>query len=163
MSDKLTKTARTQVHRKPDRSNYDRQTIYDVIDAAFYATIAFSDGKDAHAIPTAVWRHEDNLYIHGSKASRLLKELAAGRQACVSITHVDALVLARSVFAHSMNYRSVCIYGVFSEVAQSEKEVHFRHFLEHSGPGALGLCSHAHGARIVYYHNVKNSSGGSGL
>jgi nitroimidazol reductase NimA-like FMN-containing flavoprotein (pyridoxamine 5'-phosphate oxidase superfamily) len=135
MNEPFTITERTRVHRKPERSQYDAQTIYAVIDSAFFATIAFGDGKDVHAIPTAVWRHEDHLYIHGSKASRMLNELANGRQVCVSITHVDALVLARSVFAHSINYRSVCVYGVFSEVPVLEKEMQFQHFLEHWAPG----------------------------
>lgn len=135
MTDKFDITKKTQVKRKPERAQYDRQVIYEVIDAAIYGVIAFSDGEDVHAIPTAIWRVEDALYIHGSRASRLLQELIQGRPVCVSVAHIDALVLARSAFAHSINYRSVCIYGVFSSVPESMKEESLRHFLENLAPG----------------------------
>ncbi len=135
MTDKIDVTERTRVRRKPERAEYDLQIINAVIDAAFYGVIAFSDGENVHAIPTAIWRNEDYLYVHGSKASRLIQALIQGRQACVSIAHIDALVLARSAFAHSINYRSVCIYGVFEAVPESMKEESLHHFLEHLAPG----------------------------
>jgi uncharacterized protein len=135
MSDKLSMTERTRVRRKPERSHYDRHEIYQVIDNAFYGTIAFSDGKNVHAIPTAIWRENDYLYIHGSNGSRLLRALKEGIAACVSITLMDGLVLARSAVAHSMNYRSVCVYGTFSPVADDDKAKHFQYFLEHWLPG----------------------------
>ncbi|MBS0351987.1 MAG: pyridoxamine 5'-phosphate oxidase family protein [Proteobacteria bacterium] len=135
MTEKINLTERTQVKRKPERAQYDRQLINAVIDAALYGVIGFSDGKNVHVIPTAIWRIEDYLYIHGSKASRLLQELIQGAQACISITHVDALVLARSAFAHSMNYRSVCIYGEFSEAPEALKQESLRRFIEGLVPG----------------------------
>lgn len=132
MNDKFSMTERTRVRRKPERSHYDHHEIYEVIDNAFYGTIAFSDGKNVHAIPTAIWRENDYLYIHGSNGSRLLRTLKEGTgDVCVSITRMDGLVLARSAVAHSMNYRSVCVYGKFSAVADEDKTQHFQYFLEH--------------------------------
>jgi uncharacterized protein len=131
MNDKLSMTPRTRVRRKPERSRYDRSAIYAVIDNALYGVIAFSDGKDVHAIPTIIWRENDKLYIHGSHGSRLLQTLSAGAGVCVSITQVDGLVLARSAIAHSMNYCSVCIYGKFTPVVETAKSDHFKFFFEH--------------------------------
>ncbi len=136
MSKKLNMTDRTRVRRHSERSGYDRDDIYAVIDHALYGTIAFSDGKNVHAIPTAIWRENDYLYIHGSNGSRLLQALSKGAEACISITHIDALVLARAAISHSMNYRSVCIYGKFTTVTEdTAKNNHLKYFIEHWLPG----------------------------
>lgn len=135
MPSELLITPRTQLKRIKERASYDQSAIYAVIDAALMGTIAFCEGGHVHAIPTAIWRENDFLYIHGSNGSRMLKTLQTGAQACVSITQLDGLVLARSAFHHSMNYSSVCIYGVFEVVAETEKEKHLRYFLEHWVPG----------------------------
>ena len=112
MNDTCIMTSRTRVRRVPDRASYDRQAIFKTIDDSFFATIAFYDGDTVHAIPTAIWREDEHLYIHGSNGSRLIKHLQSGAQVCVSMTNMHGLVLARSAFHHSMNYSSVCIYGL---------------------------------------------------
>lgn len=136
MNKQLQMTERTRVRRKPDRAKYTVDEIYKVIDDAFIGTIAFNEGGNVHAIPTAIWREGDRLLIHGSNGSRLLKTLKEGAQACVSITEVDGLVMARSAVAHSMNFRSVCIYGIFTAIEDtSAKNAALKYFLEHWMPG----------------------------
>lgn len=106
---------RTRVRRLPDRARYDRAAIAAIVDAAPICTVAFQIDGVVHAIPTIHWREGDHLYIHGAKASRMLKALVEG-EACVTLALVDGLVLARSAMHHSMNYRSVVIYGRFEPV-----------------------------------------------
>src|SRR5687768_4781058 len=107
MPSELAITSRTQIKRMKERANYDQSALFQVIDTALMGTIAFNEDGHVHAIPTAIWREKDYLYIHGSNGSRMLKTLQTGIQACVSITHLHGLVLARSAFNHSMNYSSV--------------------------------------------------------
>jgi nitroimidazol reductase NimA-like FMN-containing flavoprotein (pyridoxamine 5'-phosphate oxidase superfamily) len=109
-------SARTRIRRLPELANYERHALYDIIDQAYVCHIAFNDGESTHCMPTACWRHDDYLYIHGSNGGRLTKKLLAGTQVSIAITHVDGLVLARSAFSHTMNYRSAVIYGVFEVV-----------------------------------------------
>jgi nitroimidazol reductase NimA-like FMN-containing flavoprotein (pyridoxamine 5'-phosphate oxidase superfamily) len=112
----LPASARTTIRRLPELANHDRAMLYRILDEAYVCHIAFVGDHDAHCIPTAHWRKDDYLYIHGSNGSRMLKALAAGAQACVAITLLDGLVLAKSAFNHSMNYRSAVIYGRFESV-----------------------------------------------
>lgn len=135
MSPKLSITNRTQIKRMKERANYEQTAILAAIDNALVGTIAFHDGTNIHAIPTAIWREGEYLYIHGSNGSRLLKFLQTGAQVCVSITHIHGLVLARSAFHHSMNYSSVCIYGSFEVVEETAKNQHMQNFMEHWMPG----------------------------
>lgn len=128
---KLSTTERTRVRRMSERADYDQAAIHAVLDQAFFCTVAFNDGNSVHAIPTAIWREQDYLYIHGSNGSRLLKVLQTGAQVCVSVTNMHGLVLARSAFHHSMNYASVCVYGVFEKVPEENKMQHMQYFLEH--------------------------------
>ena len=107
---------RTQVRGAAANARYDRATLHAIMDAAYLCHIAFADGKGTHCIPIACWREGEHLYIHGSNGGRLLKLLQKGVQVCVTITHLDGLVLARSAFSHSMNYRSAMVYGVFERV-----------------------------------------------
>nr|AAP49342.1 Uvs039 [uncultured bacterium] len=107
---------RTRVRRLPELANYERATLYEIIDEAYVCHIAFNDGESTHCMPTACWRDADYLYIHGSNGGRLTKILLAGAQVSIAITHVDGLVLARSAFSHTMNYRSAVIYGVFEAI-----------------------------------------------
>jgi nitroimidazol reductase NimA-like FMN-containing flavoprotein (pyridoxamine 5'-phosphate oxidase superfamily) len=107
---------RTRVRRIAENARYDHATLHAIIDDAYICHVAFSDESGTHCIPTACWREADHLYIHGSNAGRLTRVLMAGTQACVTITHVEGLVLARSAFNHSMNYRSAMIYGVFERI-----------------------------------------------
>jgi nitroimidazol reductase NimA-like FMN-containing flavoprotein (pyridoxamine 5'-phosphate oxidase superfamily) len=122
-------TARTQVRRVAERGCYDRNVIDQIIDQAWHCHVAFSAAGSVHCIPTACWRELDHLYIHGSNGSRLLKALGDGAQACVCITHLDGLVLARSAFHHSMNYRSVVIYGQFERVPEDAKPLALQQFM----------------------------------
>jgi nitroimidazol reductase NimA-like FMN-containing flavoprotein (pyridoxamine 5'-phosphate oxidase superfamily) len=109
---------RTRICRIAENANYERETLYAIIDEAYLCHIAVADAKGSHCIPTACWREGDHLYIHGSNGGRLTKLLNRGTQACVTITHLDGLVLARSAFNHSMNYRSCMIYGQFEAVRE---------------------------------------------
>ncbi|NRR32132.1 pyridoxamine 5'-phosphate oxidase family protein [Oxalobacteraceae bacterium] len=106
---------RTRVRRVAENASYDSATLYAIVDDAYLCHIAFSDDKGSHCIPTACWREGDHLYIHGSNGSRMLKRLTES-EVCVTITHLDGLVMARSAFNHSMNYRSAMIYGSFEKV-----------------------------------------------
>ncbi|MGU3779769.1 pyridoxamine 5'-phosphate oxidase family protein [Burkholderia metallica] len=109
-------TSRTTIRRLPELANRDRTMLNRIVDEAYVCHIAFGAGDDTHCIPTAHWRRGDDLYVHGSNGSRMIKALSAGAQACVAITLLDGLVLARSAFNHSMNYRSAVIYGRFDVV-----------------------------------------------
>jgi nitroimidazol reductase NimA-like FMN-containing flavoprotein (pyridoxamine 5'-phosphate oxidase superfamily) len=104
------------VRRIDENARYDRATLYAIVDAAYLCHVAFADDKGTHCIPTACWREGEHLYIHGSNGGRLIRQLQKGVQACVTITHLDGLVLARSAFNHSMNYRSAMVYGSFEPV-----------------------------------------------
>src|SRR5438874_11560113 len=104
-------TARTQLRRLPNRGSHDRNIIYAILDDAFLAHVGFSLDEQPFVIPTLFGREGNNLYLHGSAASRMLRHLESGIAACVNVTIVDGLVLARSAFHHSMNYRSVVAFG----------------------------------------------------
>ncbi|CAI8693575.1 pyridoxamine 5'-phosphate oxidase family protein [Burkholderia pyrrocinia] len=112
----ISPTSRTTIRRLPELANRDRTMLHRIVDDAYVCHIAFSDGHDTHCIPTAHWRRGDDLYIHGSNGSRMIKALSAGAQASVAITLLDGLVLAKSAFSHSMNYRSAVVYGQFDVV-----------------------------------------------
>jgi nitroimidazol reductase NimA-like FMN-containing flavoprotein (pyridoxamine 5'-phosphate oxidase superfamily) len=116
MTAAFAKTDRTRILRSAHNAAYDAATLHAIIDAAYICHVAFHDGTSTHCIPTACWREDKHLVIHGSNGSRLIKLLAQGTQACVTITHLDGLVLARAAFNHSMNYRSAIIYGQFERV-----------------------------------------------
>ncbi len=124
-------TANTRVRRHPERASYDPATVYAIIDDAYCCQVAFNLGDDIHQIPTACWREGNYLYIHGSNGSRMVRALASGSRCCVGITHVDGLVLARSAFSSSMNYRSVLIYGQFEIVEDPDHKLEALHqFME---------------------------------
>lgn len=127
-------TDRTRIRRIPTNAHYDTATLHAIIDEAYICHIAFSDARGAHCIPTACWRQGDHLYIHGSNGSRMLKRLMDD-ECCVTITHLDGLVLARSAFNHSMNYRSAMVYGRF-EVVEGDAARHAMEvFMEKLAPG----------------------------
>ncbi len=104
-------SARTRVVREPQRAVYDRATIYDILDEGFICHVGFAIDGQPHVIPTSYGRKDDMLYIHGSAASRMLRHANSGVPVCVTVTLLDGLVLARSIFNHSMNYRSVVVLG----------------------------------------------------
>ncbi len=104
-------TERTRLRRLPERGRHDRATIDAILDAGFVCHVGFVAAGQPYVIPTGYARAGDRLYIHGSAASRMIRSLAGGVSVCVTVTLVDALVLARSAFHHSVNYRSVVILG----------------------------------------------------
>lgn len=126
---------RTRVRRVAHRAHYDRNTLHAILDEAYVCHIAFADEHGVHCIPTACWREGDHLYIHGSNGSRMLRLAATGAQVCVTVTHIDGLVLARSAFNHSMNYRSAAIYGAFEVVPDAQKAAVLDAFMEFLAPG----------------------------
>ncbi len=126
---------RTRVRRVADRGRYDRATLHAILDDAYLCHVAFADDRGTHCIPTACWREGEHLYIHGSNGSRMLKLAATGSQVCVCVTHLDGLVMARSAFHHSMNYRSAVIYGSFEVVDGAAKAAAMDAFLERIAPG----------------------------
>jgi len=125
---------RTCVRRSANYAAYDQASVHAIVDAAYICHIAFQDAHGAHCIPTACWREGDHLYIHGSNGSRMVKQLLE-QDSCVTITHLDGLVLARSAFNHTMNYRSVMIYGRFEAVDETEQRRTLDAFMDHLAPG----------------------------
>jgi nitroimidazol reductase NimA-like FMN-containing flavoprotein (pyridoxamine 5'-phosphate oxidase superfamily) len=107
----LPQTERTKLKRLPKRGHFDRETVYAILDEGFICHVGFAPEGLPFVIPTGYARVDDKLYIHGSQASRMLRTLSGGVDACVTVTIVDGLVLARSAFHHSINYRSVVIFG----------------------------------------------------
>ena len=105
------KTKRTTLKRLPKRGNYDRDVINAILDEAFFCHVGFVVEGQPYVIPTGFARVGDELLIHGSAASRMMRNLSDEIEVCVTITMIDGLVLARSAFNHSMNYRSVVIFG----------------------------------------------------
>lgn len=136
MSEKLIPTQRSQVKRLPQRADYELQTIYNILDEGLICYVGFVVNNQPFVIPTAYGRINDKLYIHGSPASRMLRSLVGAIEVCVTVTLLDGLVLARSAFHHSMNYRSVVIFGKAEIVgAESEKLEALQAFTEHVVPG----------------------------
>ena len=129
-------TARTTLRRLPKRGSFERETVYGILDEGFVCHVGFVFDGQPFVIPTAYGRRGDVLYIHGARASRMQKALAAGADVCVTVTLVDGLVLARSAFHHSINYRSVVVFGRARVVeSEEEKSAALEAFTEHVMPG----------------------------
>lgn len=132
---KNTLTERTKLKRRPKRGTYDHETIYQILDEGFICHIGFTVNNQPFVIPTGYARIGDKLLIHGSAASRMLQEMSSGVEVCVTVTLIDGLVLARSAFHHSMNYRSVVILGKATLVTdEAEKNEALFAFTEHIIP-----------------------------
>ena len=116
------KTTRNTLKRSPQRGHYDRATIYPILDAGFLCHVGFTIGEQPYVLPNAYGREGDTLYLHGAVGNRMLKQLEQGVPVCITVTHTDGIVLARSVFHHSFNYRSVVVFGTARLVAEEEKE-----------------------------------------
>lgn len=123
MSTQPAPSARTKVARLPERGHYDRETIHAILDQTFLCHVGFVAEGQPYVIPTSFGRAGEVLFIHGSAASRMLQSLAEGIPVCVTVTLLDGLVLARSVFHHSMNYRSVVILGTARLIADREEKL----------------------------------------
>lgn len=131
MTATLPVTDRTRVRRLAQRGHYETETIHAILDEALMCHVGFVVDGQPVVIPTIHWRDGDTLYFHGSAASRMLRSLRDGVDACVTVTLLDGLVLARSAFHHSMNYRSVVVFGKAREVGEDEKPRALEMLVEH--------------------------------
>ena len=131
----LAPTERTALKRLPQRGAFERETVYGILDEGFVCHVGFVVEGQPFVIPTAYGRAGDELFIHGSRVSRMLKALREGIPVCVTVTLLDGLVLARSAFHHSMNYRSVVVFGNARVVESDEEKLSaLRAFTEHVAP-----------------------------
>jgi nitroimidazol reductase NimA-like FMN-containing flavoprotein (pyridoxamine 5'-phosphate oxidase superfamily) len=136
MPEPQTPTARTRVIREAERGMYDRETVYRILDEGFLCHVGFVVDGQPFVIPTSYGRKDASLYIHGSAASRMLRQMKDGVPACITVTLLEGLVLARSIFNHSMNYRSVVILGKATLVDDPEEKLAALRILsEHILPG----------------------------
>ena len=117
-------TVRSELRRLPNRGSHEAAVIHEILDAAFLAHVGFNVNGQPFVIPTLYGREGGTLYLHGSAASRMLRELEKGVPACVNVTLVDGLVLARSAFHHSMNYRSVVAFGTARKIDDAARKTH---------------------------------------
>jgi Predicted flavin-nucleotide-binding protein len=124
-----------RIKREPQRGVYDRATIDAILDEALLCHLGFEVDGQPYVIPTLHARIGDRLYVHGSAASRMLRHAASGVRVCVTVTLLDGIVLARSVFNHSINYRSVVVLGTATKVEGAEKTEALRAFTDHIAPG----------------------------
>ncbi|HEX8493167.1 MAG TPA: pyridoxamine 5'-phosphate oxidase family protein [Pyrinomonadaceae bacterium] len=134
--ERFTPTEKTTLKRLPKRAEYDRTAVNEILDEGFVCHVGFVVEGQPFVIPTGYARVGDRLYIHGSQASRMLRALRGGVEVCVTVTLVDGLVMARSAFHHSMNYRSVVVFGRAEVVDEpAEKWEALRALTEHIAPG----------------------------
>ena len=120
----MTLTDRTQLHRRPQRGSREEADVHAILDAAFLAHVGFNMEGQPFVIPTLFGREGNTLYLHGSSASRMMRLLETGVAACVTVTLVDGLVLARSAFRHSMNYRSAVVFGTARKIEDPDRKSH---------------------------------------
>ena len=135
----LTPTERTALRRLPERGSFERDRLEEILDEALVCHVGFAGEHGPVVIPMSYARAGDRLYLHGSSASRLLRSLRDGVEACVTVTLLDGLVLARSAFHHSVNYRSAVVFGTARELTDAaEKLAALRAIVEHVVPGRWG-------------------------
>src|SRR6267142_578485 len=128
----IPQTERTTLKRLPKRGVFDQELVYRILDEGFICHVGFVVDGQPFVIPTSYARVDDNIYVHGSQASRMLRNLEKGIDVCLTVTLVDGLVLARSAFHHSMNYRSVVVFGQAREVTDpNEKMTAFHTLVDH--------------------------------
>lgn len=132
--EKLKITTRTKVNRFPKRASYEVEEVYKILDQSFVCQIGFKIDGQVNIIPTLYGRKNDLIFIHGSKNSRMLKSFSSGEDICLSVTTIDGIVMARSAFHHSVNYRSVVLFGKPSEIINNKEktdalEAIFDHFI----------------------------------
>ncbi|HXM66142.1 MAG TPA: pyridoxamine 5'-phosphate oxidase family protein [Candidatus Acidoferrum sp.] len=136
MSQRYTPTPRTRLVREADRAVYDRAAAYRILDEGFLCHVGFAVDGQPFVIPTSYGRKDDSLFIHGSAASRMLRQMKDAVPVCITVTLLDGLVLARSIFNHSMNYRSVVVLGKATLIDDpAEKIEALRLLSEHIIPG----------------------------
>jgi len=113
---------KSKVKRIPKRGHYDEKTLFEILDDGLICHVGFCIEGQPFVIPTLYGREGNKIYLHGASTSRMLKSIERGISVCITVTHVDALVLARSAFHHSMNYRSAVVFGKATKVSDEEKE-----------------------------------------
>lgn len=133
-TENLSNTERSRVVRAPKRGFYDRKTAYGIIDSTPLCHVSYILDGQPVVTPTCHWREGDHIYWHGSSASRLIRK-SEGQPVCLAITHLDGFILARSAFHHSVNYRSVMLFGTPSKVEGEKKESSLEAFIEGLFPG----------------------------
>ncbi len=134
--EKINITGRTKINRLPNRGFYDWETIYNILDDSFVCQIGFNIVGKVFVIPTLYGRKGDSIFIHGSKNSRMLETFEKGEEICLTVTHVEGIVLARSAFHHSVNYRSAVIFGRPEKVTGNpEKKEALKAIMDHIIPG----------------------------
>ena len=130
----LKSTTRTKLTRNPARADYDRDAVNKIIDATPLCHVSYIIDGRPYVTPTLQWREGDTIYWHGSSASRFLRQIV-GKEVCMAITHFDGFVLARSAFHHSINYRSVMLFGQAIKIKDAEKNALLQSFVENLIPG----------------------------
>jgi uncharacterized protein len=134
-------TSRTTLHRRPTRGTYDRATVHAILDEALVCHLAFVVEGQPFVLPTMFVRHEERVLFHGAAVGRFMRTLTEGALVCFTVTLLDALVLARSAFHHSMNYRSVLVLGRASEVTDRAEKLHAMALLiDKVSPGRAALA-----------------------
>jgi uncharacterized protein len=129
-------TEKTRVKRLHERGHYDRETVYRILDAGFVCHVGYVIDDQPYVTPTSYWRAGDRVYWHGSSASRMLRTVAKGIRACLTVTHVDGFVLARSGFHHSINYRAVMAFGTAELVSEAAHKLEaVKDFVDRLFPG----------------------------
>ena len=130
----LKRTSRTKLVRNPNRADYDRTVVNEIIDATPLCHASYIIDGRPYVTPTLQWREGNMIYWHGSSASRFLRQIV-GKEVCLAITHFDGFVLARSAFHHSINYRSVMLFGEAAKIEDAEKKDLLQSFVQHLIPG----------------------------
>ena len=149
MTDAFNPTATSKARRKPDRASYEEAEVFAILDAGVLCHVGYVLEGQPFVTPTTYWREGRKLYWHGSAASRMIKAQASGLPVCLTVSHVDALVLARSGISHSMNYRSVMVFGRAREVEGLEaKRLAMSAFIDRLYPGRSAELPPAHDNEI---------------
>jgi hypothetical protein len=131
----MSQTERTRFQRKPQRGSHDPKEIYPILDSHFLCHVGFVVDGEARVLPTAFVRIEDAVYLHGHLRNQMLRALLDGQTACITVTQLDGLVLARSGFHHSANYRCAVVFGKAVEVGPEEKDSVLNTLIDHMVPG----------------------------
>ena len=136
MTDEYDVSGRNRVRQIKEKAVYDRQTVHDILDSGLYASVGFVQDSDPVVVPMIYGRDDETIYLHGARKARVIRLLEQTDRACLNVTHVDGLVIARSAFNSSMNYRSVTVFGTPSLVEGREQKMHgMRVISEHLMPG----------------------------
>jgi len=134
--DTYTRNEKTRVRRLSERGHYDRETVHRILDAGFICHVGYVIDDQPYVTPTSYWREGERIYWHGSSASRMLRTVAKGIKVCLTVTHVDGLVIARSGFHHSINYRAVMAFGTAEKIEDdAHKLAALEAFVERLFPG----------------------------